>query len=393
MTKKVLYIIESLEKGGAERHLSYLLPELKKNNWDVSIVTFNTDNSLLPIFLKHGIKVYQPNQIFFSLKNKLPNVIWSFFYIIYSFTRLWFIFRKNKKSVLHFFLPKAYLIGSFAAIFSFHKSPRIMSRRSMNVYSKNKPIFRWIEKILHKKTFFILANSKKVLEELLHDEDVPSLKTGLIYNGVIDTYTPAEQKNNNYFKMTIVANLILYKGHEDLLSAVAMIKDKLPSQWILNIVGSDPQNRMLGLKKYAEELKINENIIWNGEVENIEAIWSKTNVGILCSHQEGFSNSILEAMRAEIPMIVTNVGGNAEAITHNVCGLVVAAHNPVELSKAICELANNPLKCEVFGKNARERFLNYFSIDKCVRRYEHVYNSILENSYPQRSKNFEIICP
>ncbi|UGA39378.1 glycosyltransferase [Chromobacterium haemolyticum] len=76
---------------------------------------------------------------------------------------------------------------------------------------------------------------------------------------------------------------------------------------------------------------------------------------MLCSHEEGFSNSILEGMLAGLPMIVTNVGGNAEAVINEVCGLVVASKQPHLLAEAILKLANDPVLRGEMASKGRER--------------------------------------
>ncbi|WP_161597765.1 glycosyltransferase [Fluviispira multicolorata] len=391
MQQKILFIIGTLERGGTERHLSYILPLLKKNNWDVSIITLTNKNSLLPIFVNAQIPVLQPNISFLKFKSKLPKLIGKIVFIIYTILRLSNIFKKDKNAILHFFLPESYILGLTAAVLIQHKSVTVMSRRSMNDYFSKKPLFKWIESKLHKKIFFVLGNSKKVVDQLVFEEKIPSFKAGLIYNGIEDR---RELRNpntdNNIIIITIIANLIYYKGHEDLLKALSNIKNKICKNWILNIVGADPQNRAEVLKKYSIDLKIDKHITWHGEIDNIENIWNTTDIGVLCSHQEGFSNSIIEAMRSKIPMVVTDVGGNAEAIIHNECGLVVEAQNPVALGNAILKLANNSILRNQFGENARTRYLENFSIENCVQKYENVYKSLAVKSYPERENSLEI---
>jgi glycosyltransferase involved in cell wall biosynthesis len=69
-------------------------------------------------------------------------------------------------------------------------------------------------------------------------------------------------------------------------------------------------------------------------------------------------------------MIVTDVGGNSEAIEHQKCGLVVKPHNPEELGEAILLLMNNMDMARQYGIAARKRVESYFSIERCIHDYE-----------------------
>ena len=60
-------------------------------------------------------------------------------------------------------------------------------------------------------------------------------------------------------------------------------------------------------------------------------ILNACDIGVLCSHQEGFSNSVLEGMASGLPMIVTDVGGNAEAVLNGKSGIVVPPHDSAPL--------------------------------------------------------------
>ena len=74
--------------------------------------------------------------------------------------------------------------------------------------------------------------------------------------------------------------------------------------------------------------------------------------GLLTSHEEGFSNVILEGMAASLPMIVTRVGGNPEAVLHERTGLVVPAMDPQAIGEAVLRLARDGQLRKQFGAAA-----------------------------------------
>ena len=151
-----------------------------------------------------------------------------------------------------------------------------------------------------------------------------------------------------------VANLIAYKGHADLLAALAETSDSLPVGWRLLCVGRD-DGHGAELSKIATSLGLRDNVRWLGERNDVPSLLACADIGILCSHQEGFANSVLEGMAASLPMVVTDVGGNREAIEDGVSGMVVPAHDPQALGTAISALAQNSARRAAMGAAGRLR--------------------------------------
>src|SRR3546814_21107429 len=91
-------------------------------------------------------------------------------------------------------------------------------------------------------------------------------------------------------------------------------------------------------------------------------VCSSDPIGILCSRQEGFANSILEGMAAGLPMIVTDAGGNAEAVVDGETGRVVPPHEPKILGEAILDLVNSPETRRRMGAVGKRRISETFSL-------------------------------
>jgi glycosyltransferase involved in cell wall biosynthesis len=232
-----------------------------------------------------------------------------------------------------------------------------------------------------------MGNSRAVVRQLSKETE-DSSKIGLIYNGI--DLAPYEQtlpklKAREELNIApdatvfvIVANLISYKGHEDLLAALADVKDKLPQPWVLLCLGRDDG---IGprLERLTASLSLVENIRWLGELPDVPKYLAAADIGLLCSHEEGFSNSILEGMASGLPMIVTDVGGNAEAVVDGETGIVVPARDPRMMGKALSVLAADKELCMKMGEAARVRAKDAFSIEKCVASYAQLYSALLEN--------------
>jgi glycosyltransferase involved in cell wall biosynthesis len=286
---------------------------------------------------------------------------------------------------VHFFLPAAYLVG--APLAALAGSPiRVMSRRSLNAYQAVYPFVPAVERALHRTMTAVLGNSLSVVRELRDQEGVPASKLGLIYNG-LDTSRFAQVEPSDQaraalglppgdFVMVTVANLIPYKGHADLLAALGRAQSGLPSNWRLLVVGRD-DGIGTELKRLCTELGLGEHVDFLGARNDIPRLLAAADVGLLCSHEEGFSNALLEGMAAGLPMIATDVGGNAEAVIDQENGLIVPAKDPARLADAVLRLANDPPLRARLGAAARARVAQYFSLERCVDGYDALYRALL----------------
>ena len=377
--KEIYYIVGSLEVGGAERHLSQVLPALKAKGFDIKIIVLSNKALLAPIFEKAGIQVFIAPDIDF-----LPKIMRRPLSLFISIVRLVTSFFKNRTAVRHTFLPEAYLLTAFAARLSFFKGVLIMSRRSLNNYQQRRFVLGKLEKIFHRFTTFALGNSNAVVQQL-YEEGFSKEKVHLIYNGIETSLfqnLPPKLELRNVLGLdseslifVIVANLIPYKGHIDLLNAFAIISQKLPENWQLLCVGKD-SGILSGLKIKARDLGIENHVRFLGSRTDIALLQSASDIGILCSHEEGFSNAILEAMAVGLPMVVTNVGGNAEAVQDKVTGLVVEPKNPEHLSEALLTLSLSPEQRKIYGSAGKKRVYENFTLSQCVDQYENFYKQL-----------------
>jgi glycosyltransferase involved in cell wall biosynthesis len=176
--------------------------------------------------------------------------------------------------------------------------------------------------------------------------------------------------------LALIANLIPYKGHADLLHALALVKQRLPRDWTMLCVGRDDG---IGgaLAALARDLGLARHLRWLGPRDDVPALLAASDIGLLCSHQEGFANSILEGMAARLPMVVTDVGGNGEAVCDGETGLVVPPRDPARLAEAIVALARDPARRRAMGAAGRRRVAAEFSIEACVSAYERLYEGLI----------------
>ena len=383
---EIFFVIGTFEIGGAESHLLSLARSLVQRGWRVSVYALADGGQLQRKFEESGATILSRPKT-----NRAPA---SFMRRLLRFARtgshLFWTMVRHRPAIAHFFLPTAYVAAAPSALFA--RVPiRIMSRRSLNFYQADVWGLRSVERLLHKTTTAVLGNSLSVVRQL-RDEGLPSRKLGLIYNGIdVERFRDGGSREvtrtaigltPTTLALVIVANLIPYKGHRDLIEALRQCQAQLPDPWHLLIVGRDDgiANK---LQVQAAEAGIAENISFLGPRQDIPDLLKACDIGLLCSHQEGFSNAILEGMAASLPMIVTDVGGNAEAVLDGVTGIVVPARDPGRLAEAIACLANDAAMRSNLGAAARHRLEEHFSLERCVSSYEELYRTLLDGKTPR----------
>lgn len=372
----ILVICPHLHVGGTERHLLQVLPLLDRTRFSPRLFTMRKGGSLEPKFRAAGVPVISP-----SSSHPRP------FHLFSALTLLLKVLLRDRPDIVHFFLPEAYIIGGLAALLS-RRRRLVMSRRSLNNYQARHFLGAWVERQLHKRMKVVVGNSMAVVDQLRVETGAPE-RLGLIYNGIDLTPFKGAPRDramlgvpgitSQTLVLTMVANLIGYKGHLDLLKALARIQDELPTPWVLLLVGRDT-GIGTSLQAAARELGIAPHIRWLGERDDVVALFQATDIGILCSHEEGFSNALLEGMAAGIPMVATKVGGNAEAVLDGRTGLLVPTHDAAALGDAILGLAHDPARRGTLGAAGKKLVEWKYSLATCVARYEQLYLALAADS-------------
>lgn len=379
---RLLFVALSLDVGGAERHLSTVLPELARRGWPITIYCMNRLGAFAKDVADAGVEVIGPPV---ERRPGLQSTARRLIATARAGARLIGVIRRIRPTIAHFFLPEAYIIGAPIALLQ--RVPIcVMSRRGLNLYQRNWSGAAEIERRLHPRMAAVLANSQRVVADL-EAEGCRADQIGLIYNGVgITGLDGGEDRlavraslgiEADGLVAIVVANLIAYKGHADLLDALALIKSRMPAGVRVICIGRDEGARA-SLEAKTTELGLDGVVTFLGVRNDVARLLAAADLSILPSHEEGFSNAVIEAMAAGLPVVVTDVGGNAEAVADNENGFVVPPRNPALLGEAVMKLLAEPALRKRFGAAGRRRARERFSLAASVDRYEKVYRGLLQ---------------
>jgi glycosyltransferase involved in cell wall biosynthesis len=261
----------------------------------------------------------------------------------------------------------------------------VMSRLSLNNYKDSRKWMWQFEKVLHFFVKKVVVNSEFIKKQMIKDEAINQEKVMRIYSGIkldgfdLDRKQKLREKlglSSEQLILVMVANLIPYKGHADLISALGLISDEMPKDWKMIFIGRDDGIKT-ALIDQTKKYNISENCEFLHSKGDTTDYYAIADIGILSSHEEGFSVAILEGMRAALPMVVTNVGGNSESVLDGKTGFVVPAKDCQKISEAILKLCLDKELRQSMGQSANQRVKDNFSIESCINEHHVLYSNLI----------------
>jgi len=199
----------------------------------------------------------------------------------------------------------------------------------------------------------------------------PPAKIVTIHNGIPDCSERANLGHDHPLVITMVARFTEAKDHDVLLRAFAGV----PPGPRLRLIGNGPLRE--SSEKLARQLGIQDRVEFLGDREDVASLLAASDVSVLATKFEMFSLSILEAMRAGLPVIASDVGGNCEAIVDGETGFLVPCGSATALTEALGQVLDNPDLRLRLGRAARLRFTEFFEFAHQERITRNLYYEVL----------------
>ena len=344
--------------------LSKLL--IEDNNFNVRLACLNTDGALR----SEVEKFYSQEIAAFSLTSFYDK---NFLLQIRRFRQF---LKENQIEIVHSHDFYTNVFGMFAA-----KTRRIASKRETE--GMRSPAQKIIEKQAFRRASRIVANSAAVKKYLIA-AGVSGEKISVVYNGLdldklkTDFDRPEILRRfdlPNKKLITIVANLRhSVKNQEMFLRAARKVKEKNESA---AFVLAGEGERIGELQNLAGQLKIEADVFFTGRCAQIAELLSVSEICVLTSRAEGFSNAILEYMAAGKPVVATNVGGAAEVIFEGENGFLVESDDDRKLAERILFLLENPKTARTMGERGRKIVEENFSAQSQLENTLALYEKVL----------------
>jgi glycosyltransferase involved in cell wall biosynthesis len=368
-----------MRTGGTEQHLLHILPALAERGFAISVVLLAGGGALEAQLRAAKLSVISPAG---DIGRPMRTIAQMF--------ALRREVQRTQARVLHAFLSEPYFAAYGAHRLLPGRGPALVQgRRSLAFYGDRHPVARALERMMHRRASMLVGNSAAVATELMNECRAPD-KVAVIHNGIplLGVVTPDERAaarkafgiGDDELVFAMVANFYPYKGHRELIEGIALASPALQHRWRLLLPGRNPENGELEcVLAAAREMEIADRLILPGEVQGSRQTYAAADIGLLVSHTEGFSNSLIEGMAAGLPMIATAVGGNLDAVADKETGLLVPVGSPGKIAEAIRILAGDAGLRAAIGGDARRVAEMRFSLDTCVGAYEQLWRGLAQN--------------
>ena len=344
--------------GGAETYLTRIAQSIRPYGIDMEVCALQRVGARLDELQQAGIVVHgTPIERIHEQSNTL-----TLLQTVESIRRL---VRSGRYDIVHTYLFWSDIFGVTGARLAGCRRI-IVGRRALHSWIHDKRVlFHAAEQFTNALANEVIANSQAVLRDCAAAERfLPRTRT-VIYNGIdVKNYEPLYKRPSGQLRIVIVGALAPRKGQEYALEAMRLVTAAGVDAH-LTLVGSGADESML--RKLVDEKGPADRITFAGEHPDPRRFLSANDIFLLPSRQEGFSNAILEAMASGLPVIATDVGGNAEAIEHGRGGLIVPSHDSGALANAILELNRRRDELQDMGRFNRERVVERFSLEVSAR--------------------------
>lgn len=237
---------------------------------------------------------------------------------------------------------------------------------------KGANIYRWAEKLVSPFSDKIITVSNYDKEIALKAKIVDKTKLVAIHNGMPQKkkITSVFNERNELVHLAMTARFDNQKDHVSLIEACKNIKNIH-----LDFIGDGPD--IDRIRNIVNEFGMERRVTFWGLINNVEEVLANSDIFVLISNWEGFPRSTLEAMRAGLPCIVSDVGGSSEAIAEGVTGYVVPRGDVELIKKRIQSLVEDVDTRRSMGEAAQKHFQNNFTFEIMFEKTYKVYEEVL----------------
>lgn len=361
---KILYFITTPDRGGAQTHLLDLISGFK-NSHELVVVTgeegfLTTELAKLSVrfllieALQRDINLVQERIVMAKL-NEILDV--------------------EQPDLLHCHSSKAGILGRLSAnkqnipvVFTVHGwsfEQGIAPLRRI-VFEKTE---QWIAKRVPQQMLITVSEASRQLglkAKIASDDRIVTIRNGIAPEGPV-----WQNPHNDPVKLVMVARFSEQKDQRLLIATVA--KEALNCQLLL--IGSGPYYQ--DIQDWSAKNGFDKAVQFLGERGDVAELLASSDVFVLTSLYEGFPISILEAMRAGLPVVASDVGGVNEAVIDQKTGYLIPRGDASVLADRLRLLINNADLRQEMGRAGRQLFLDKFTKQVMLEKTQAVYEKAL----------------
>lgn len=368
---RIAYLITNSEIGGAQAHVATLLEALGSRV--EAIVLAGGDGPLLATAEALGARTIRLS----LLDNALSPLR-----AIAALRELMKALRQADPDLIHAHSAKAGALGRIAGwllgipvvytVHGFGFKPAAPRRQRIAAR-----VAEWLLAPLTSRLICVAEAERELARSL----PLPARRIAVIHNGIAGVPERAEPGAPMH-RIVMVARFAAPKRPDLLIRAfaeLAEIGDEALAGCELVIAGDGPQ--LPAMRALAERLAPGR-VVFTGNVAAVPALLASAQAFVLASDHEGFPLSILEAMRAGLPVVATDLPGIREQLDDGRCGVLCAPASVPALAQALARLAGDAALRKSLGTAARERWALRYGVTAMADATESIYRQLLPATAP-----------
>jgi len=363
----VVYVINSLRAGGAERFLCDLVRHLDPNRFRAQVFCLYERGQFAPTVEAANVPVHV-----IGAKRRVVPANWM---------QAWRRLGGMHADIVHTHLHEATWYGIPTAYL--RRVPVRVSHLQSSHWNWPRKL-RWLDRAAEAFASTTLVCSATV-EEFAHTGlRYPAHKLEVVPNAIdLDRFRGLPDQEGARRSLGLpqdcpilicLASITEEKGQTYLLEAMQAVHAELPEARLL-LVGRD--RGKADLRALVNEKGLDESVAFLGTREDVPLLLTASDVSVLPSLREGLPLSLLESAAAGLPAVATSVGGIPEVVEDGVGGILVPPRDPAALAGALLTLLRDSERRRAMGGAARERVQLNFDIRVITERIQDLYISML----------------
>lgn len=371
MPIRLLHIIPSLERGGAEKQLALLAGGLPRNEFDVHVCCLTRGGAY-----EEELRRCDVSYTIIGKRMKYDPL---------AYRRLKRHIRVEQPDIVHTWLFACNAYGRKAAA----------AAGVRHIVAGERCVDRWkqwhhwaVDRWLARRTQRIIANSTGV-RDFCVGHGIPAEKFAVIPNGVAplaasQTSEDSAAREAIHDQLNLphdvqligaVGRLWPQKNFKHMLWAMCLLKE-IRRDFHLLIFGEGPHRWRL--ERYGRQVQIlGEHVSLLGERGDVARFLPHLTCLVNTSDYEGQSNAIMEAMAAGLPVVATDIPGNRDLVVPDETGFLTAAGDRADTARCVNELLDNSELRLRMGEAGRARMLEEFSVGRMIERHVELYRDLM----------------
>lgn len=312
---KILFLISSLNLGGAERVASTLCNHWASNNHEIILVTLdsikNDFYSVNERIIRHSVNAYAPSR----------NIMEKLVAITRRIIRIRKVVKQYSPNVVISFMDTNNILAILSCLFT--KVPVVITEHTYPPYFNHNNFLDFVRKIIYNLSTVFVTQTTIVASWA--KRFLCSTEIAIIANPLDTNNLRMNISNTPMNNILAIGRLCPEKGFDRLINIFNQFHTLHPD-WNLIIVGEGSERA--NLEAQIQKLKLNDRVILTGRVESTHLYYASSKIFVLSSRVEGFPMVLLEAMAHQLAVVSFDCAcGPSDIINHMVNGILVPQDN------------------------------------------------------------------